>query len=158
MERLDRLVGALQDEDRQLRELLQRIPPDRREKAGPGGSLSVKETLGHLAFWDSFAVLFFECKLRGDETEAGGAIDFEQRNRQEIKRLRTLPWHDVLERYGDATLHLAQFLRSHWFELSDRERADFATPLRHRRHHRLLLERALSSWQPRPRAEQARTA
>ncbi len=159
MERLDRLVGAIQDEDRRLRELLQQIPPDRREKAGPGGTLSVKETLGHLAFWDSFAVLFFERKLRGDRMDEGGGIDFEQRNRQEIKRLRSLPWHDVLELYDDATLRLAQFLRAHWAELSDRERNDFTTPLRHRRHHRLLLHRTLGAWRPFVRAaEQAKTA
>jgi hypothetical protein len=158
MERLDRLVGAIQDEDRRLRDLLQQIPPDRREKAGPGGTLSVKETLGHLAFWDSFAVLFFESKLRGDGIVEGGAIDFEQRNRQEIKRLRALPWHDVLEMYCEATLHLAQFLRVHWSDLTDQERRDFATPLRHRRHHRLLLERALPPGHPRARAEQARSA
>ncbi len=158
MERLDRLVGAIQDEDRRLRELLPQFPPDRREKPGPGGALSVKDTLGHLAFWDSFAVLFFERKLRGDGIGEGGAIDFEQRNRQEIKRLRSLPWHDVLELYIEATVHLAQFLRTHWDDLSDRERNDFATPLRHRRHHRLLLQRMLVAWQPFARAEQARTA
>jgi len=159
MEKLDRLVGAIQEEDRRLRELLPQFPPDRREKAGTGGTLSVKETLGHLAFWDSFAVLFFERKLRGDRTDDGGAIDFEQRNRQEIKRLRSLPWLDVLERYDDATLRLAQFLRAHWADLSDRERNDFATPLRHRRHHRLLLQRTLGEWRPPARAaQQAGTA
>ncbi len=153
MENSDSLVAAIVDEDRRLRDLIDRFPPDRRDKEGPAGALSVKETLGHLAFWDSYAVLFFEGRLDGEGE--GGVVDFERRNRQEMKRLRGLPWDEVLALYGDATVSLARFLSARWRDLSDKERLDFVTPLRHRRHHRMLLQRALEGMEPRERADRA---
>jgi hypothetical protein len=43
---------------------------------------------------------------------------------------------------------LVRFLQNRWGDLSTKERQDFHVPLKHRRHHRLLLERALGLGPP----------
>ncbi len=144
MDRLEALIASVVEEDRRLRALVERLPPEARERAGPTGTMSAKETLGHLAFWDGFTVRFFEDRL-SDRRTGSGLADFEARDRQERKRLRGRPFAEVLAIYDEATAHLVAFLREHWQALSDREHGDLLTPLRHRRHHRLLLERALEA-------------
>ncbi len=141
------LIAAFADEDRRLLELAASCPPAWRERRGPGGTLSLKETLGHLAFWDAFAVEFFQRKLvaGAEEEDDAGALDFEQRNQQEMHRLAALPYEKVLARYQAATAAITAFLNRRWPDLSEKERTDFLVPLRHRRHHRLLLERALAA-------------
>ncbi len=154
MEKPDHLIAALADEDQRLNELIAGCPPERRERSGPGGMMGPKETIGHLAFWDSFAVAFFTRKLEGAVQRESG-VDLERLNKQEMKQLRRRPWEDVLAAYRAATTDLVRFLRAHWRELSDDERAAFLTPLRHRRHHRLLLARSLRETEAAPRARRA---
>jgi hypothetical protein len=143
MERPDHLVAAILEEDRLFRALLSRCPVAWREQRELVGALSLKETVGHLAFWDTFAVQFFSRKL--DQAEQGPFTqrDFEQRNRDELQAMRELPYDDVVARYERATRLLLEFLRGRWHELSVKERRDFSLPLKHRRHHRLLLAKAL---------------
>lgn len=149
------LIAAFAEEDRLLLELIRRCPEGARELAGPAGGLSLKETLGHLAFWDSFAVTFFREKLAGGDPSTVSDVDFEARNRQEMKRLRALPFDESLARYREATAALTGFLSRHWRDLSESEREDFLVPLKHRRHHRLMLERTLA---PAPPAAERRDA
>ena len=49
----DALVDAFTEEDRLLRHRLAACPRAFRERRGPDGSLSFKETLAHIAFWDN---------------------------------------------------------------------------------------------------------
>jgi hypothetical protein len=147
MDRLEALIASIVEEDRRLRALVDRLSPEARGRAELIGTRSAKETLGHLAFWDGFTVRFFEDRL-SDRRTGSGLADFEARDRQERKRLRGCPFAEVLTTYDAATAGLVAFLRDHWQALSDREHADLMTPLRHRRHHRLLLDRALSAAPP----------
>ncbi len=155
MERPDTLIALFMEEDGLLRQLLARCKPEDREVRGSGGTLSLKETLGHLAFWDSFAVRFFEEKLAG--TDHSLPMDFEKQSREELKRLRKLPFDDVLASYQNSTRELIAFLQNRWQDLSPKQRLDFHVPLKHRRHHRLLLARALGGESPGPGPD-ARTA
>ena len=143
MDRLEALIATIIEEDRRLREMLAVRPVVLLDQCEAVGSMSAKEALGHLAFWDAFTVRFFEARFADRKAEAGLA-DFEERDRQERRRLRAQPFTEVLGAYREATDGLLTFLRTHWRELSERERAELITPLRHRRHHRLLLERALA--------------
>jgi hypothetical protein len=147
MDRLEALIASIVEEDRRLRELVDRLSPEARECAESTGTRSAKETLGHLAFWDGFTVRFFEDRL-SDRRTGSGLADFEARDRQERKRLRGCPFAEVLATYDAATAELVAFLRGHWQVLSDREHADLMTPLRHHRHHRMLLDRALGAAPP----------
>ncbi len=147
MDRLEALIASIVEEDRCLRALVGRLAPEVRECAESTRMTNAKETLGHLAFWDGFTVRFFEDRLNNRRTGSGLA-DFEARDRQERKRLRGCPFAEVLATYDEATTGLVAFLRHHWQDLSDREHADLITPLRHRRHHRLLLDRALGAAPP----------
>jgi hypothetical protein len=141
------LIASVLAEDRLLQRLLQQCAAEHRELRGPGGTLSFKETLGHLAFWDTFAVHFFLSKLSSVPGRPSFPADFEERSREELRRLRKLPFSEVLDSYQKATMALVEFLRGHWHELSAKERQDFDVPLRHRRHHRLLLDKALTALQ-----------
>lgn len=145
MNRPDQLISAILEEDRLLRRRLEQCPEVLREVRESGGLLSFKDTLGHLAFWDSFAVRFFTRKLDGTVENDSPPLNFEQRNRQELKRVRQLSFAEVMKLYGEATRDLITFLNSRWHELSDKQRRDLHLPLKHRRHHRLLLEKTLGT-------------
>lgn len=145
MDRPDTLIAALVEEDRLLRQLMDECPVSLRDVRGPGGTLSLKETLGHLAFWDTFAVGFFLSKLDASSEKPTPPVNFEQRSREELKRMHKLPFGEILDLYGGATQGLVDFLRGHWHELSPKQRGDFSVPLKHRRHHRLLLAKALAA-------------
>jgi len=146
MDRADALIAAIEEEDRLLCDQLARCPKTLREMRGSGNSLSFKDTLGHLAFWDSFAVQFFNQRLDGMVRDDSERINFEERNRQELKRIRDLPYAEVHELYRKATRDLQAFLRQRWHELSSKERRDIHLSLKHRRHHRVLLENAFQTY------------
>ncbi len=145
MEHPEELVAAIMEEDRLLRQRVTQCPEHLRETHGAGGSLSLKDTLGHLAFWDSYAVSFFTRKLDGPIENDAPPVNFEQRSREELRRVRTMPFPEVVELYGLATRDLVHFLRTRWHDLSEKQRLDFSLPLKHRRHHRLLLDKALGA-------------
>ncbi len=154
MNQPDSLITALADEDRRLRRLLDECPPGRRELRGINGGLSFKETLGHLAFWDSFAVKFFTSRLEPAVEGVCPPVNFEKLSRQDLDRVRQLPFDEVLEFYTGATRCLETFLRDYWDRLSAREREDFMVPLKHRRHHRLLLRRSRDAVEDGPRGKE----
>lgn len=133
------LVDALKDEDRLLRKRLANCPRHLREARGPDGALSFKETLGHIAYWDSFTVEFFTAKLDVGSCEPQAPVDFEGRSREALREMAGLPFGEILARYLEATGALVEFLKDNWERLSARERRDFWVPLKHRRHHRISL-------------------
>ncbi len=137
------LVEAIKEEDQLLRRYLTSLPRSAREDHGPDGTLSFKETLGHIAFWDDFTVQFFQCKLDTASCMLPPPVEFEKRSREALSRIRPLPFGEVLARYLESTGALIDFLMAHWNELTERERHDFWVPLKHRRHHRISLGQAM---------------
>jgi len=148
MRSADTLVAAFADEDRRLRELARDFPPLHREASPGNGELSLKQTLGHLAFWDRFTVEFYDARCHEREVETPSLGEFEARNRAELERIYDLPFERVRELYEDATRTLLDFLREHWAQLDDASRANFNIPLKHRRHHRRLLMKAMATFAP----------
>jgi len=137
------LVEGLLEEDRLLRGRLTHCPKLVREVRGADGVLSFKETLGHIAFWDNFTVEFFSHKLDRASLDPAPLVNFEERSNLAMKTAASLPFGEVLARYLEATGALTSFLGQHWAELTARERQDFWVPLKHRRHHRVSLFKAL---------------
>lgn len=137
------LVEALREEDRLLRRLVARLPLAARELHGADGTLSCKETLGHIAFWDDFTVDFFQRKLDINACALQPPVAIEERSREALSRIRRLPFGEALARYLKSTATLVGFLEARWSRLSERERHDFWVTLKHRRHHRLCLVQAL---------------
>ena len=142
MNRWQTLADAFIDEDRRLRRLVAACPPDRRERRGPDDALSVKETLGHIAFWDDFAVRFLGARLDPARRPPAVPVDFDAVSRGAIAEAARLPFGEVLARYLEATGALVAFLANNWERMDAREREGFGVPLEHRRHHRAELERA----------------
>ena len=137
------LAKAIKDEDRLLRNRLSSCPRSLREIRGPDGALTFKETLGHIAFWDSFTVEFFAAKLDVGSCAPSPPVNFEERSKKALIEVEELPFGEVLARYLESTGALLDFLESSWEKLSTREQHDFWVPLKHRRHHRITLFRAL---------------
>lgn len=137
------LADALIDEDRRLRRRLASCPSGLREGRGPDGTLSFKETLGHIAFWDDFTVRFFTARLNPAQLLPVAPHDFDILSRQAIQDADRRPFGEVLAGYLEATAALVAFLSRSWDQLSAREQEDFWVPLKHRRHHRLALEQAM---------------
>ena len=137
------LVDAFKEEDRLLRHRLAECPRAFRERRGPGGALSFKETLAHIAFWEDFTVNFFARKTdRGSRTPAP-PVNFEELSRQAMEEFSRLPFGEVLGRYLEATGAMTGFISEPWDDLTERERHDFWIPLKHRRQHRLALFQTL---------------
>lgn len=139
MDPLQSLVDAIIEEDSLLRQRLATCPSHWRDVRGSGETLSFKETLGHLAFWDDFTVQFFQSRLDVGSCNPKPPSDFEQRSRDALATMRGLPFGEVLARYLEATGALIDFLRDNWDGLNERDRQNFWVPVKHRRHHRQLL-------------------
>jgi hypothetical protein len=133
------LVDAFMEEDRLLRHRLAECPRVFRECRGLDGTLSFKETLAHIAFWEDFTVNFFFRKIDLGSCTPPPPVEFEKLSRQAMKEFSRLPFGEVLARYLEAAGAMIEFIKDHWDELSDRERHDFWIPLIHRRQHRLVL-------------------
>jgi hypothetical protein len=131
------------EEDGLLRQLLAAYPKPFRELKASDGSLSFKDTLGHIAFWDDFTVNFFLCKIDPGAHRVAPPENFDESSRDAIVTMRKLPFGEVLARYLEAHGALLDFLGTHWQSMSEKERNDFWIPLKHRRQHRLLLEEEL---------------
>lgn len=137
------LVDAFTEEDRLLRHRLAECPRVFRERRGPDGSLSFKETLAHIAFWEDFTVNFFDRKTNEGAVTPTPPVEFEKLSRASMKEFSRLPFGEVLGRYLEAFGAITAFIQNHWEDLSEKERHDFWIPLKHRRHHRLALFHAL---------------
>ncbi len=133
------------DEDRLLRHRLSECPRAFRERRGPDGALSFKETLAHIAFWEDFTVNFFSRKTDLRSRQLAPPVEFEKMNRQALDEFNRLPFGEVLGRYLEAFGAMMDFLRAHWVDLTEKERKDFWIPLKHRRQHRLELFRNLDA-------------
>lgn len=138
------LIAAYADEDRRLMELVERFPASTRDVRGSERRLSVKQTLGHLAFWDDYAVRFYDTRCHDGRPEPLAPGEFEARNRQVLELICNDPFEDVLASYRSATRELQTFLREHWHDLDPRSRENFKIPLKHRRHHRRRLQELLA--------------
>ncbi len=133
------LVDAFTEEDRLLRHRLAECPRVFRECRGFDGTLSFKETLAHIAFWEDFTVSFFFRKIDRGSCSPQPPQDFEKLSREAMKEFSRLPFGEVLARYLEAAGAMTDFIKNHWDDLTDRERHDFWIPLKHRRQHRLVL-------------------
>ena len=126
-----------------MRGRLTECPVKLRGERGPEGALSFKETLAHIAFWDNFTVDFFSDKLDLKSLDPNPLLNFEERSKAAMDAASKLPFGEVLARYLEATGALTQFLGKHWADLNPREQHEFWVPLKHRRHHRIVLFQAL---------------
>jgi len=133
------LVDAFTEEDRLLRHRLAECPREFRECQGPDGTLSFKETLAHIAFWEDFTVNFFFRKLDRGSCTPTPPLEFEKLSGQAMEEFSRLPFGEVLGRYLEASGAMRDFIKTHWDKLTEKERHDFWVPLKHRRQHRLVL-------------------
>ena len=122
-----------------MRHRLTECPRAFRERRGTDGSLSFKETLAHIAFWEDFTVNFFSRKIDQGSCTPLAPIEFETLSQQSMEEFREFPFGEVLGRYLEATGAMIDFIKTKWRDLSERERHDFWIPLKHRRQHRLVL-------------------
>jgi hypothetical protein len=133
------LVDAFTEEDRLLRHRLAECPRAIRERQGPNGALSFKETLAHIAFWEDYTVNFFARKTDLGSCNPVPPVEFEELSREASLEFSRLPFGEVLGRYLEAFGAMTGFIKDHWEDLTERERHDFWIPLKHRRQHRLTL-------------------
>ncbi len=140
------LIAAYREEDARLRRLAAAFPLRRRREVPPGCQRSLTATLGHIAFWDGYAVDFYSRRLDGRETDTLTFQEFLARDAAEQQRWEQLPYRQALAAYTDTTRRLLDFLAARWEEMNPGLRDDFTIPLEHRRHHRKQLERGLDHW------------
>ena len=133
------LIAAYAEEDRRLMDLVSGFPVALREVCARKHKLSLKQTIGHLAFWDDFAVDFYKAQCEEGRPDSLSFADFEKKIRHLLERLCAEDWETVLASYRRATRELCAFLTEHWDHLEDDVRESFKIPLKHRRYHRRRL-------------------
>ena len=133
------LIAAYAEEDRRLMELAAGFPVALRDTGGRKHRLSLKQTIGHLAFWDDFAVDFYNARCHDGHPAGLSFSEFEKKNRHLLERLCAEEWEVVLASYRRATRELSAFLTEHWNDLDEEGRENFKIPLKHRRYHRRRL-------------------
>jgi hypothetical protein len=133
------LIAAYADEDRRLTELVSGFPESLRDTCGRRHRLSLKQTIGHLAYWDDFAVDFYRARCSEENPEPLSFAEFEEQNRDLIEQLCAQDWETILSSYRRATRRLCAFLTERWDELDEGARDNFKIPLKHRRYHRRRL-------------------
>ncbi len=148
MSSADTLIAAFANEDRMLRELADLYPVTFRDVPPESGKLSLKQTLGHLAFWDRFTVEFFNSRIQDHQVDTPSLGEIEVGNSEELARIYDMPYEHVLDLYVGATADLQSFLQEHWTDLDETEQSNFNIPLKHRRHHRRLLLKVLAVFVP----------
>jgi len=126
-----------------LRHRLAECPREFRECRGPDGTLTFKETLAHIAFWEDYTVNFFSRKIDLGSCTPDPPMEFENLSSEAMKEFSRLPFGEVLGRYLEASGAIIDFIQTKWDKLSERERHDFWIPLKHRRQHRLTLFQTL---------------
>lgn len=146
LDSLQTLVEGIRREDAELRLLVGSIPRDQRDRRPQNGRLSVKDTLGHLAYWDDFTVHFFLSKVDPAACRVPPPKDFEMASCRAMATMADLPFGEVLARYLEATAAILDFLQEYWPRLTLKEREDFQIPLKHRRSHRLELVELARQW------------
>lgn len=142
------LIAAYAEEDRRFMELVDAFPVSARDHRGSEDRLSLKQTLGHIAFWDDYATRFYDTRCHHGAPEALTPEQFEERNQQVLELVCSNPYEDVLQTYREATRMIAVFLREHWLDLDETSRENFKIPLKHRRHHRRRLQEVLEELGP----------
>ncbi len=140
------LIAAYKEEDARLRRLCGIYPLRRRNDVPPGCDRSLTQILGHIAYWDHYAIRFYRQRLAGEQTESLTFEQFLARDAAERQRLESLPYQLAFDAYVDCTEQLLAFLEEAWEEMDEQMRGDFTIPLEHRRHHRKQLERGLNRW------------
>lgn len=146
LDSLKTLVEGIRREDAALRRLVGAFPRSPRERKPEGDRLSVKDTLGHVAYWDDFTVHFFLSKVDPASCRIPPPEDFESASRRAMATMADLPFGEVMIRYLEATSAILDFLAEYWPRLSEKEREDFQIPLKHRRQHRLELVELGRQW------------
>ncbi len=148
MDGLTTLIAAYAEEDRRLMELVESFPLSSRDVVPRHFKYSLKQTLGHLAFWDNHAIGHFEALCNRASVEAITIAEFEERHKHQLKELIAEPWAPVLESYRAITSALLKFLAEHWENLDEPSRENFKIPLKHRRYHRRKLGEMLAVLSP----------
>ena len=99
------------------RAVLDALPPERFDETLPAG-WTLKEMVGHLAYWEDTVPEFVESLRTGAARDSVGTVD--EQNAKAAASARGLSRDDVLKRWDDSHAHVTAMVRS----LSDDELAD----------------------------------
>jgi hypothetical protein len=99
------------------RAVLEALPAERWDEALPSG-WTLKEMVGHLAYWESTVPAYVEAVRGGGPREPGGDVD--AKNAKVAAEVRGLPREEVLKRWSEAHESVLTVVRS----LSEDEVAD----------------------------------
>ncbi len=115
----DDLQKRISQAHRAMREAIGALPATRWEEKLPAG-WTLKEMVGHLAYWESTIPGFVE-SLRSGTSREGGA-DVDELNARAASEARGLPREEVLRRWDDAHSEMLEVAR----DLTDAELEDDA--------------------------------
>jgi hypothetical protein len=111
------LIGRIADGHVAMRQALEALPQERWNEALPAG-WTLREMVGHLAYWESTVPGYVERLRTGQPREPGGDVDAQ--NARVAAEARGLSREDVLKRWDDAHASVLRIART----LGDEELQD----------------------------------
>ena len=113
----DELAAKMTGARRAMREAIGALPPERWDEELPAG-WTLKEMVGHLAYWESTIPAFVDSLRKGTPPDDGDDVDAQ--NARVAAEARGLSREDVLRRWDDAHSEALEVAR----DLTDAELAD----------------------------------
>ena len=119
------LLGKISSAHRAMRDAIGALPPSRWDERLPAG-WTLKEMVGHLAYWESTIPAFVDSLRTGSPAEVAGLVaddgggDADELNARAAAEARGLSRDEVLRRWDDAHAEALEVARS----LTDSELAD----------------------------------
>ena len=123
----DELLGKISQSHRSMRDAIGALPAERWDEKLPAG-WTLKEMVGHLAYWESTIPAFVESLRTGTPEEVAALVaddgggDADEQNARAAAEVRALSRDEVLRRWDDAHSEMLEVARS----LTDAELADDA--------------------------------
>jgi uncharacterized protein (TIGR03083 family) len=105
----DEIIARVEQSWTALNAALDGIPPDRLAEPGVCGDWSVKDLLGHVAFWDRHAVETFRRRAAGEEPEG---IDWRAANDRDAAAKANRDFASQQTEFDDAHAEIVDTLRS----------------------------------------------
>ncbi len=126
-------------------EIICLIDNNNSDKKIPGKKWSIKDHIGHVVFWNNFAIETIENRLKGIDVSSRSKIQdqYEVVNQKVWEKIQTQNFTKIRSELTRSLEYLLEFLHLHETELSEDDIEVLLDSLYHQRHHRAAIKNVI---------------